>query len=145
MVDDFLNKLVGSWALTGSMGSTELRQKVDARWVIQGHFLEVHCMQEEPILPGQMPYEAIYMLGYDSQSGEYSMHLFDIFGAGYARTVGIGKRGGDSVEFLFEYPNSLFSNIFTWNDDIGGWEMLLRQREETGEWKVFAKKTLTRD
>ena len=145
MVDDFLNKLVGLWTLTGSMGSTELRQKVDAHWVIQGYFLEVRCMQEGPVLPDQTPYEAIYMLSYDNQSEEYSMHLFDTFGARYARTVGIGMRQGDSVEFLFEYPNGLFSNTFTWEDDSRGWEMLLRQKEETGEWKVFAKKTLTRD
>ena len=108
MFDEFLNRLVGSWKLTGMMGSTELRQKIDARWVIQGRFLEIHCIQEGPVPPDQIPYEAIYMLSYDSQSEEYQMHLFDTFGAGYARTVGIGTRNDNSVEFLFEYPNGHF-------------------------------------
>ena len=145
MSDDFLNRLVGSWNLTGTMGSTELRQKVDARWVVQGRFLEVHCMQEGPVSPGQTPYEAVYMLGYESKTGEYSMHLFDTFGASYAQAVGIGMRHDDSVEFLFNYPNGLFSNTFTWNRETDGWEMLLRQRKETGEWRFFAEKTLERD
>jgi len=142
MVDEFLDRLVGSWTLTGSIGSTQLKQKVDARWVIQGQFLEVHCLQEKPVPQDQVPYEAIYMLGYNNQSGEYSMHLFDTFGESYARMVGIGKRKDDSIEFLFEYPNSLFSNTFTWNGEAREWTMLLRQQEETGKWKIFATKTL---
>lgn len=145
MYDKFLDRLVGSWTLIGNMGSTELRQKVNARWVIQGQFLEVHCIEEGSVTQDHPFYEAVYMLGYDSQSEEYSMHLFDTFGASFARTVGIGKRHNDSVEFLFEYPNSLFSNTFTWNKDTEGWEMLLKQKEENDEWKVFAKKTLTRE
>jgi hypothetical protein len=53
MFDEFLNKLVGSWHLTGNMGSTELRQKVNARWVIQGQFLEVHCIEEGSVTQDQ--------------------------------------------------------------------------------------------
>ena len=53
MSDDFLNRLVGSWNLTGTMGLTELRQKVDARWVIQDCFLEIHCIQEGSVSPDQ--------------------------------------------------------------------------------------------
>ena len=145
MSDGFLDRLVGSWTLTGTMGSTELKQKVDARWVVQGNFLQVHCIQDDPPSQEQSLYEAIYILGYDNETGQYSMHLFDTFGTGYARTVGIGTRNNDSIEFLFEYPNGLFSNTFTWNHETENWEMLLRQQEETGEWKVFATKTLSRE
>ncbi|MGD8405380.1 MAG: hypothetical protein PVJ21_17105 [Anaerolineales bacterium] len=145
MFDVFLDKLVGSWTLTGNMGSTELRQKVNARWVIQGQFLEVHCIDEGSDTQDQPLYEAVYMLGYHDESEAYSMHLFDTFGASFAQTVGNGKRRNDSIEFLFEYPNGLFSNTFTWNQDTGVWEMLLRQQEENGEWKVFAKKMLNRE
>ena len=145
MFDTFLDRLAGLWTLTGNMGSTGLSQKVNARWVIQGQFLEVHCIEEGSVTQDQPLYEAVYMLGYDSQSKEYSMHLFDTFGANYARTIGIGTRHDDSVEFLFEYPNSHFSNTFTWDKETGGWEMLLRQKEEYNAWKVFAKKILTRE
>lgn len=144
MSDEFLNRLAGTWTLTGTMGATELRQKVNARWVIQDRFLQVHFIQDGPAPQEGAPYEAIYMLGYDGQSEEYTLHLFDTFGAGYAQTVGIGKRQGDSVDFLFEYPSGLFSNIFTWKRESDRWEMLLRQKEKTGEWKVFATKRLTR-
>ena len=145
MNDEFLNRLVGSWSLTGKMGSTELRQKVEARWVIQSHFVEVHCLEEKLSSRDQNLYEAIYMIGHDSQSGEYSMHLFDTFGAGYARTVGVGTRQDNSIEFLFPYPNGLFSNTFTWHSTTDEWKMLLRQKDETDKWKVFAIKSLSRE
>ncbi len=140
--DDFLDRLVGSWDLTGTMGSTALHQRVEGQWVLQGRFLQMRFVEEGPA-SGKGPYEAIYMLGYDSQDGKYVLHLFDTFGATYSRTVGIGTRRGDSVEFLFEYPSGRFSNTFTWDKPAGQWTMLLRQKEGDGEWKVFATKTLS--
>jgi len=143
-MDKFFNNLVGSWNLTGKMGSTELRQNVEACWVLQGHFLQMHCLQADNPVPGQPPYEALYLLGFDENRGEYSFHLFDTFGAGYAATVGFGVRRGDSLEFLFDYPDGPFSNSFTWKAKTGEWEMLLRQQDEAGGWREFATKRLSR-
>lgn len=133
MSDEFLDPLVGSWALTGTMGETELRQKVDAQWVVQGRFLRVHFMQEVQVPEDQPLYEAVYMLGYDDGSDQYVMHSFDTFGAGYSRTVGVGSRHGDSVEFLFEYQSALFSNTFSWNQENMEWTMLIQQQRKNGE------------
>ncbi len=142
--DEFLGHLAGSWNLTGTMGSAELRQKVDAGWVLGGRFLRLHFVEQGPAPAGRTPYEAVYVLGFDEKSGEYVLHLFDTFGPEYARTLGIGKRDGNSVEFLFHYPTGWFSNRFTWDPRSGRWQMLLRQKEGTGEWKEFARKVLTR-
>lgn len=143
MTDDFLDRLTGSWNLTGTMGSNELRQRVQAGWVLQGRFLRMHFIQDAAS-PERPPYEADYMIGRDDTTGEYVLHLFDTFGAGYSRTVGVGTRRGSSVEFLFEYPDALFSNEFTWDEAKGRWEMLLRRRDEAGAWTVFAEKTPAR-
>lgn len=142
--DEFLDKLVGSWQLTGSMGSVALRQRVDARWVIQGNYLQVHVVQDNPISGGERPYEAIYMFGFDRESGRYVMHLFDTFGAGYSRTIGTGVLRGNSVEFLFDYPTGQFSNTLTWEETSGRWKMILREQEDNGNWSTFATKILTR-
>jgi hypothetical protein len=144
VADDFLEGLLGSWNLTGTMGDIQLLQKVDARWVIQGEFLQMHFRQTNPA-PEQQPYEAMYMIGQDSKAGQYIMHLFDTFGAGFSRTIGIGTRKGDAVEFIFDYPAGRFSNTFTRDRTFGKWEMLLRQLEDGGGWKIFATKNLSRD
>jgi hypothetical protein len=142
--DPFLDRLTGSWRLTGTMGSVELRQRVDAEWVLGGQFLRMHVVEEGAPTPGQSAYEAVYMLGRDPDTGEYVMHLFDMFGAGYARTIGVGTLRGDSVDFRFDYPDGAFSNTFIWQPDTGGWRMVLRQRAGDG-WKLFATKTLARE
>ena len=104
------------------------------------HFLEVG-----PVPEGKTPYEAIYMLGYDPSADQYELHLFDRFGSEYSRVVGIGIRRGDSIEFRFEYPAGQFSNTFTWDAGSEQWDMLLREREGSGDWRVWATKTLRRD
>jgi hypothetical protein len=141
--DEFLEHLLGSWTLTGTMGTKRLNQRVDANWVLQGEFLQMHFVQDGPAPQGQVPYEAIYMLGFDREAKKYVLQLFDTFGPAYSRTIGIGTRQGNAVEFLFDYPDGLFSNLFSWEPETGHWTMLLRQREGTGPWKVFATKTLT--
>jgi len=82
--DDLLDRLVGSWTLTGKMSSTPLKQRVEAKWVLRGRFLQMHFVSEGPTLGTQTPYEATYMIGYDSQSNTYVLHLFDTFGATYS-------------------------------------------------------------
>jgi hypothetical protein len=144
MSDEFLGYLAGSWSLTGTTGSAELRQRVNARWVVQNRFLQVHFLAEVLASQGRPRYEAVYMLGYDDESQEYVLHLFDTFGASYARTLGIGVRRGDSVEFIFQYPKGQFSNTFSWDREKGTWKMLLRQRGDGGDWESFATKTLVR-
>lgn len=141
---DLLDRLVGSWTLTGTMGAIELRQRVTARWVVGEQFLQMHFVQEGPSDPGKPPYEALYLLGYDERSDQLVLHLFDTFGTSFSRTLGIGTRRGDAVELLFDYPSGLFSNTFAWDAKTDRWTMTLRQREADGGWRLFAVKTPTR-
>lgn len=140
--DPFLEGLVGTWTLTGSMGDTRLRQEVDAAWIVQGRFLRMHFLDSRPSDRGAAPYEAVYVIGHDEDPDEYVLHLFDTFGAGYSRTVGIGTRRGDTLEFLFDYPDGLFSNAFIRDSAGEGWRMLLRAKEGD-HWKPFAEKRLS--
>ncbi len=144
MPSDLLAHLVGSWTLTGRRGQVDLRQEVRAHWAIQDRYVQMHFLEVGPIPEGKTRYEAIYLLGYDPASGEYELHLFDSFGSAYSRVVGIGTRCDDSIEFLFDYPAGQFTNRFTWHGATGEWDMLLREREGSGGWKVWATKVLRR-
>jgi hypothetical protein len=89
-------------------------------------------------------YEAIYLLGVNRESGQYQLHLFDTFGAKYAKTIGLGSRRGNSIEFLFSYPEGKFSNTFTWQPDSGAWKMVLGETDAQGNWHEFAVKFMHR-
>ena len=136
--DAFLANLAGKWTLTRKIRGAEVRNTVDAEWVLDGRFLEVH-MRDAAEPP---TYEAIVLMGFDPASGRYVAHWCDTYGAGYS-AIGRGKRAGDSVELEFAYPDAPFYNTFTWHPERSEWTCLL-ENVRGGRRVVFAEDVLRR-
>lgn len=137
----FLNNLTGSWDLTATMGSQNLHQRCEGEWVLQHNFFQMKC---EAIPPDTSDYQAIYIIGYQSEEQHYVFHLFDVYGGDYSETLGIGTLENDRITFEFNYPQGLFQNIFVWNEEMQNWKMVLRQQNEDGSWELFSEKVLTK-
>ena len=140
---DFLAHLIGSWDLRGQMGETPLRQQVECRWTLGGLFVEVYCASvlDEP--PGSPPYEAIYLIGYNVDHDRFAMHLLDTTGVALTCAVGIGKREGNVIPFVFDYHSGPFTNRLVWNEEDDSWLMeLTASKGEQRE--LFATKRMTR-
>lgn len=140
---DFLNNLVGQWELTGQMGETPLRQSVDAGWTLGGLFVQMYFKSTLPAPAGHKPYEAVYYIGYNEQNDVYVMHLLDTFGVGTSCIVGVGRREGDSIPFVFDYEGSPFTNRFSWDAASGAWTFE-QTSLEAGNVRTFATKRMTR-
>jgi Protein of unknown function (DUF1579) len=140
---ELLDKLVGTWELTGQMGETAVQQAVEARWTLGGHFAEVRCRSVLNKPAGHEPYEAVYYIGFDAEDERYVMHLLDTFGARYSRFLGIGERRGNRISFVFEYPDGPFANAFTWHPDTAEWTFALTFLED-GIKRTFATKRMRR-
>src|ERR1700682_191323 len=96
--EPLLAHLVGAWTLTGRMGATSLEQDVTAKWTLQENYLEMHFLQSDSsVPPNGTLYEAGYLIGYEPATGQYFLHLFDIFGSGFSKTIGVGTRQGNSI------------------------------------------------
>ena len=67
----------------------------------------------------------------------------DIFGARFSETLGYGTRDGDSIRFVYEYPDGPFHTTYRWNQQ-GSWQWLMEQKDSNGKWVNFADVTLTR-
>lgn len=137
----FLENLSGSWDLTATMGSQNLYQRCEGEWILQRNFFRMSC---KAIPPDTSGYQALYLIGYQSEEDHYVFHLFDVFGGDYSETLGIGRLENDRIPFQFNYPQGLFQNIFVWNKEEQSWEMILRQRNEEGSWELFSQKVLTK-
>lgn len=137
----FLNRLTGSWDLTATMGSQNLHQQCEGEWILQRNFFRMQCEAVEPDTSG---YQALYLIGYQSEEQHYVFHLFDVYGGDYSETLGIGTLTNDRIPFEFNYPGGLFQNTFVWNKEEQNWEMILRQQNEDGSWELFSKKVLTK-
>jgi hypothetical protein len=142
--DALLNALVGEWDLTGSMGQTALAQAVSADWVLNHQFLRIAFRDRNPPRAGAVPYEAVVYIGREQRSGRYVMHLLDVFGAEYSKTLGVGVRDGDAITFVFEYPDRPFSARYAWNAAERVWNITITYRDKTGVRRLFAEKRLKR-
>jgi hypothetical protein len=138
--DDFLDNLAGDWKLTRKIRGQSAENTVKAEWVLNHQFLLVHLKD----VKSPPNYEAMVYIGYDNTSERYVGHWIDVFGGRFSETLGYGIRSGNSIKFVFEYPDGPFHNTFTWNPETKSWVFLMEQKDQAGKWKVFAEDTLRR-
>jgi hypothetical protein len=140
---DFLAHLIGSWDLRGQMGETPVHQQVECRWTLGGLFVELYCKSvlAEPL--DALPYEAVYHIGYSVEHDRFAMHLLDTTGVALTCAIGVGRREGNAIPFIFDYHSGPFTNRFVWIEEDDSWLMeLTASRGEQRE--LFATKQMTR-
>jgi hypothetical protein len=138
--DDLLDNLAGDWKLTRTIKGQSTVNSVRAQWVLNHQFLLIHIKD----VSDPANYEAMVYIGYDNTSDRYVTHWIDVFGGRFSETLGYGKRSGNSIKFVFEYPDGPFNNTFTWYPETKTWISLMEQKDSTGKWKVFAEDTFRR-
>jgi Protein of unknown function (DUF1579) len=141
--DDLLDSLEGRWKVSGTIMGRPREMELNSKWVLNHQFLRVD-EKDAAATAGKMPYEAQIYIGYDNASERYVVHWIDIFGGRFSETLGYGTRSGNSIKFVFEYPDGPFRNTFTWNPEEKVWHFFLEQRDGEGKWKTFADQKATR-
>jgi hypothetical protein len=141
--DDLLDKMVGTWRLSGKFEGQSVSHSVEVRWVLHHQFLEIHEKDVNPSGGNDIPYDARVYVGYAPASQRYVAHWLDVFGGG-AETLGYGKRTGSSIEFDFEYPGQPWLTTFRWNAASNTWQWLMRTKSKQGQWQETADMTLAR-
>jgi hypothetical protein len=143
--DPLLDNLVGTWKLTGKVMGRNASHTVQAEWVLNHQFLRIHETDNTPpAKDGQIPYEAMVMVGYDNSSERYVAHWTDVYGGRFSETLGYGSRSGNEIRFVFEYPDGPFHTTFRWKPDTEQWEWLMQTKDKSGQWKDFADLVLDR-
>jgi hypothetical protein len=138
--DELLDNLVGDWNIHRKFKTRTTESTARAEWVLNHQFLLIQM--KDVNLPPQ--YEANIYVGYDNASDRYVAHWIDVFGGRFSETLGYGTRNGNSIKFVFEYPDGPFLNKFTWDSGKKSWTFLMQQKDATGKWVLFAEDTLVR-
>ncbi len=136
--DELLDRLVGSWRVTGVIQGEPAEQTLEATWVLNHQFLRLDYEGVGAPPAGEPRYQATVFVGRDNLSERYVAHWVDVFGGRWSTTLGFGTRQGDAVVFRFEYPDGPFENTFGWSPGTGRWRFLLRSRDSSGAWSTFA-------
>lgn len=141
--DDLLDQLEGRWKITGIIVGQKREMDLTAEWVLNHQFLFLD-EKDATFIAGKPGYEAHVYIGYDNASDRYVIHWIDIFGGRFSETLGYGMRAGNSIKFVFEYPDGPFHNTFTWNSGDNSWRFFLEQKGTDGKWKTFADQTASK-
>lgn len=144
MNDPLLDRMIGHWTMSGMMVDRPVHQTVDAKWILGHQFLQIHEMGAIDPKTGKPEYEAMPLIGYDNMSERYVAHWVDVFGGRWSETLGYGKRNGDEIDFVFEYPDGPFHTDFIWNAKAGTWRWRMTQKTAEGKWAGFADVTLSK-
>ena len=137
--DALLDKLTGEWNLSRKIRNGLEENHVKAEWILNHQFLQIH-MKDVKSPP---TYEALVLVGYNHEVEQYVVYWLDIFGGKFSEK-GIGTREGDAIRFVFQYPDGLVHNTFTWSAASQTWRSLIEQQDEHGQWSVFAEDNLQR-
>lgn len=142
--DPLLDNMIGKWDLSGKAMGRSADHLVEAEWILNHQFLRIHEKDRSPAANGNVPYEAMILVGYDNTSKRYIVHWNDIYGGRFSETLGYGTRVGDEIRFVFEYPDGPFHTTFRWLPELRQWNWVMQTKNKSGQWTEFASLTLAR-
>jgi hypothetical protein len=142
--DDLVDHLAGSWKMEGNVMGHPAHHDVRAEWVFNHQFLRIEEKTSAGAPTTERRYDAIWFLGYDAISERYVLHLMDQFGGRFSETLGYGVRNGNTIRFVFEYPDGPFHTTYKWDPEKNTWEWLMEQKDKNGKWTSFADLKLSK-
>ncbi len=146
-VDPLLDAMTGKWVASVTVMGTQRVDDIDAKWILNGGYLQLHELSEKKDTAGKSVYEAIVLMEIDPKTHEYNCLWLDTTGGGGLsphHTIGQGKMEGDSIPLLFKSSNGdLFHTTFVYNRSENTWKWIL-DGESDGKLEPFARLTLTK-
>lgn len=144
--DALLDRLVGTWVLTGTIAGQDVAHDVAAAWVLGHQYLRIDEVSRETDGMGRPAYQATVFIGWDKPSGRYvCLWLDSTGGGGLANDVfGYAERGTDSIAFVFGDDEGRILNTFTYRGDDDTWTWAI-DNQKGERIAPFARVTLVRN
>jgi hypothetical protein len=144
--DPLIQRLAGTWVLRGTIAGSQTTHDVEATWVLEHQYLQLHEVAREKDDKGRPAYEALVYIGWDKRTSSFACLWLDTTGGGglVGEGIGHGTRAGDEIPFLFKAADgSLFHTTFAYDRGADAWRWIM-DGEQDGRPQPFARVTLTR-
>jgi hypothetical protein len=139
-------QLVGHWLLEGTLDGKQTTHDVDAQWILNREYVQIHEVSREKKTDGSPQYEAIIYVAWDEHRHEYSCLWLDSTEAADFRRLVIAhaKPEPNRIPFIFDYPKGeTFQNTLSYDNKTDSWEWVLEDHKE-GKVNPFGRVRLTR-
>lgn len=123
-----LNHLTGTWILRGTIAGKPTSHDVQAAWVLNHEYLQIHETSREKNAAGGAAYEAIIYIGWDTKAGQYDcLWLDSTSGDGLSSgVIARANQAGDSIPFIFQLSASdQIRTTFTYSKASDSWQWLI--------------------
>ena len=142
---ELLDRLAGHWVMRGTIAGHKTTHDVDAKWILNKTYLQIHEVSRETGADKKPQYEAMVLVVWDPKENKYGCQWLDTTGYGVAsfETPGRANPDGDTMAFVFNYPDGRFHNTFAYDRSKAVWTWNL-DNESDGKLEPFARLTLTR-
>lgn len=124
--DDLLEHLVGAWNVSGIAHGTAGDSILEASWVLNHQYLRIHQkgVGNGPFL--NVPFEAVYYIGYNHAKNRYVASLMTVFGGDQGVDyLMYGERLGDEIKLVFKGdPATAGVQRFIWDRKSKSWRIL---------------------
>lgn len=141
-----LDHLAGNWVLQGTIANKQTTHDVQATWVLNREYLQLHEVSREKNASGGPAYEAIIYISWDAKTQEYICMWLDSTAGGGLSAEGLahGKLAGDSIPIVFTTsPSDQIHTTFSYNKTTDTWQWVI-DNVENKRTQRFATVTLTR-
>jgi hypothetical protein len=141
-----LNHLVGAWILRGTIAGKQTTHDVQAAWVLNKEYLQLHEISREKSASGGAAYEAIVYINWDVKARQYTCLWLDSTAGGGLSPEGIARanQAGDSIPFIFTLSASdEIHTTFSYDKAADTWQWLI-DNVVNGRTQRFANVTLNR-
>jgi len=143
---NLLDHLTGNWVLQGTIAGKQTTHDVQATWVLNREYVQLHEISREKNNAGGPAYEAIVYLSWDDKTQQYTCMWLDSTAGGGLSVEGLahGKLAVDSIPLIFTIsPSDQIHTTFRYEKTSDTWQWLIDD-VGNGQTHRFADVTLTR-
>lgn len=141
-----LDHLAGKWVLQGAIAGKQTTHDVEASWVLNREYVQLHETSREKDASGRAAYEAIVYLTWDVKAHQYTCLWLDSTAGGGLSAEGLAHANlaGDSIPLLFTLSAAdQIHNTFSYDKSNDTWQWVIDNIEK-GQAQHFANVTLRR-
>ena len=142
---ELLERMTGHWVLRGTIGKQQTTHDIDAAWVLDKEYVQIHEVSREKNADGKPQYEALIHVVWDPKANEYAALWLDTTGIANFPPEGVGhaKPAHDKMLFIFTDPAGGVQTTFAYDRAKDQWTWNI-DNESKGALTPFARLTLTR-
>jgi len=143
---ELLERLTGHWVMRGTIRDQPTMHDVDAQWVLDRGYLQIHEVSRERDEAGKPRYEALIYVVWEPKLGEYACLWLDTTGVAAFPPEGVGraKPETDRIAFVWGDADDGIHNTFTFDRATDTWSWTIDNVVKSVN-TPFARLTLARN